>query len=128
MRHDSYLQYAIVRGDTVEGLTSELNAALYELREKSPTVEFDGLTARIAYRETVLRPEDIREEYSLKGVNLHCIDCPFFDPMKNKDGSVNRAAKRGSCPFAMYGMTSRDAVACEKMFEMINRGEIRLTI
>lgn len=128
MRHDSYLQFRIITAGTVEELTDKLNSALYDLRAKSPEVEFDGLSARVRYKECEKHPEDLGEEYRLKGVDLHCIDCPFFNPMRNKDGSINRAAKRGECQFALYGITSRDACACEKMFEMINRGEIRLTI
>lgn len=126
MRRDSYLQFRIIMADTVEELTKRLNSAFYELRQKEPEVEFDGLTARIRYKESELMPEDLREEYSLKGVDLHCQDCPFFEPLRNKDGSVNRAAKRGDCQFAAYGYTSRDAVACERLFMMLNRGEIKL--
>lgn len=128
MRQVSYLQYAIITAETVERLTERLNAALYDLRDKEPQVQFDGLTARIRYTETENHPEDLTEEYSMKGVNLHCQDCPFFEPLKNKNGTVNRAAKRGDCIFSEYGTTSRDRVACERMFSMLNRGEIRLTI
>ncbi len=126
MRRDSYLQFRIITADTYDELTEKLNRVMFELRHKEPGVEFEGHTVRIRYKESELHPEDLTEEYRLKGVDLHCLDCPFFDPLRNKDGSVNRAAKRGSCRFATYGETSRDRMACEKMFEMLNRGEIKL--
>lgn len=126
MRCGSYLQFRIIMADTVEELTERLNSAFYELRQKEPEVEFDGLTARIRYREYEYAPEDLREEYSLKGVDLHCQDCPFFEPLRNKNGSINRAAKRGDCIFAEYGFTSRDARACERFFKMLNRGDLKI--
>lgn len=126
MRCDSYLQFRIVAAQTFTELTEKLNETLYELRQKDPEVEFDGLTARIRYREYEYTPEDLREEYSLKGVDLHCQDCPFFEPLRNKNGSINRAAKRGDCIFAEYGFTSRDARACERFFKMLNNGDLRV--
>lgn len=127
MRSDSYFQFTFVKADTLETFERELNAKLYDLRGKDPEVFFDGLTAaRIRYKESEMTPEDLREEYSLKGVNLHCIDCPFFEPLRNKDGSVNRAAKKGDCMFHNYGLTWRDAPACERFYKMLNEGDLKV--
>lgn len=128
MREDSYLQYAIVVGATAEELTEKLNAKIYELRFKRPEVTFEGMIARISYTESIRICEDLIDEYALKGVRLTCQDCPFFNPLRNKDGSVNRAAKRGDCPFAEYGTTNRDRMACERLFQMLNRGELRICL
>ena len=128
MRHESYQQFAIVQGDTAQSLTDQLNAKLIELRDKRPTVTFEGLIARIEYFEDFRKCEDLIDEYEEKGVRLHCGDCPFFEPMRNKNGTINRAAKKGDCPFATYGFTSRDALACERLFKMLNDGEVRLCL
>lgn len=126
MRSDSYLQFRIIAADTFDELTEKLNAAMYELRAKDPEVEFEGHTARICYKESEMTPEDLRDEYAMKGVRLHCLDCPFFEPLRNKDGSVNRAAKKGDCMFQNYGLTWRDAPACERFYKMLNEGDLKV--
>jgi hypothetical protein len=128
MRYESYQQFAIVQGDSAQQLTEQLNAKLYDLRTKRPVVTFEGLIARISYEEEVVTPENLEDEYSLKGVRLSCQDCPFFEPLLKKDGMPNRAAKRGDCRFATYGFTHRDSSACERLFQMINNGEVRLCL
>ena len=128
MRRESYQQFAIVAADSAQSLTEQLNAKLRELADKHPTVTFDGMIARIQYEISVPVPESIEAEYELQGVNLTCQDCPFFEPARNKNGSVDRRAKWGGCRFAEYGMASRDARVCEKLFQLINNGEVRLCV
>ena len=128
MKRESYQQFAIVQGDSAQQLTDRLNAKLYELRKKRPAVTFEGLIARISYEEETVTPEDLTDEYRLKGVSLTCQDCPFFSPMLNRNGTPNRTAKRGDCPFAEYGMTRRDSSACDRLFQMINNGEVKLCL
>ena len=128
MIRESFPQYAIVDGDTAQILTDRLNATLYELRKKSPKVHFDGLIAQISYTETTERPEDLLEEYALKGVRLTCQDCPYFNPILKADGSEDKRAKIGDCEFAHYGRTYRDAQACEQLFNRINNGEVKLCL
>ena len=128
MRSESFQQFAIVYGDTAQSLTEQLNAKLYELRDKSPKVTFEGLIARISYSETVKIIEDVSDEYEMVGIQLTCQDCPCFEPQRNRDGSENRRAKRGGCPYATYKMTFRDSRACNKLFQMINSGEVTLCL
>lgn len=128
MRYDSYKQFAIVTGDSARQLTEKLNAKLYELRNKDPIVTFEGMIARIEYTEDEEKPETLAEEYQLKGVRLTCYQCPMFEPLRNKDGSENRSAKRGGCIFREHGMTFRDMAACDKLFEMLNDGRMYLCL
>lgn len=128
MRYDTYKQYAIVQGNTAHDLTEQLNAKLYELRNKNPVVTFEGLIARIEYDEDEQKAETLAEEFELKGVKLTCYQCPMFEPLLNKDGTENRSAKRGGCIFRPHGMTHRDVPACSKLFEMLNDGRIFLCL
>ena len=128
MRRESYQQFAIVAADSAQSLTEQLNAKLFELKGKRPNVTFEGFIARIEYFEEYSKCEDLIDEYDEKGVRLHCEDCPFFEPMRNKNGTINRAAKKGDCPFATYGFTHRDTPACERLFQMLNDGEVRLCL
>lgn len=128
MRRESFQQFAIVHADSAQVLTEKLNAKLYELRHKNPTVTFEGLIARISYTETTEECEDLTDEYRLKGVNLCCQDCPLFQPIKKADGTEDKRIKWGDCIHAHMGRTFRDKGACDKLFQMINSGEVRLCL
>lgn len=128
MRSRSYQQYAIVAADSAHTLTEQLNAKLIELRDKNPTVTFEGLIARIQYVECEQIPESLAEEYEAKGVRLTCQDCPFFVPMYKADGTEDRRAKWGGCPFAEFKQTSKDSRACDELFQMINDGRVKLCV
>ena len=128
MRSESYQQFAIVAADSAQSLTEHLNAKLYELRDKFPKVTFEGLIARISYSEHFRMCEDLSDEYELEGVKLTCQDCPLFKPILKMDGTEDKRIKWGDCPVASYGRTSRDGRACEKLFQMLNSGEVRLCL
>ena len=122
----SYQQFAIVQGDTAQQLTERLNAKIIELKDKDPTVTFDGLISHVMYTEHEMVPETLADEYELKGVNLTCEDCPMFVPAIKADGTEDRRAKFGGCPFAEHKTTSRCSRACDRLFQMINDGRIKL--
>ena len=124
----SYHQYAIVTGTSAQELTDQLNQKLYELRDKSPEVTFEGMVARIKYIERETVPDCLADEYNLRGVNLTCQDCPFFQPLLKSDGSEDRRARWGDCHFAEYGQTTRDGKACDRLFQMLNKGEVILCL
>ena len=128
MRRDSFQQFAIVAADSAQLLTEQLNAKMYELRRKSPVVQFDGLTARISWVETADFAEDITDEYKAVGIRLTCQDCPVFTPILKADGTVDKRIKYGDCPYATYGRTDKTSQACEKLYEMINNKEVRLCL
>lgn len=121
----SYLQFAIVQGDSAQQLTEKLNSKLYELRDKDPSVTFEGLTARIRYteEEETEKLERGRGETTLK---LRCIDCPMFEPVRKKDGTADRRMTIGFCPLAEDGHTLTNSRACQRLTEMINNREVRL--
>ena len=128
MKSVSYQQYAIVAADSAHTLTEQLNAKLYELRDKRPTVTFEGLVARILYEETDKFPESLAEEYEFRGVRLTCSDCPYFVPAVNRDGTIDRRAKWGGCPISEDEKVYKCSAACDELFQMINNGEVRLCI
>ena len=124
----SYQQFAIVAADSAQTLSDELNAKLFELRDKSPTVTFEGMIARIQYTESEQVPESIAEEYELRGVNITCGDCPLFVPALKADGTQDLRANWGGCPVAEYKRTSRRSRACDTLFQMINDGRVKLCV
>ena len=128
MRCESYQQYAIVAADSAQELTEQLNAKLRELRNKNPKVTFEGMIARISYTEYIRIEEDLSDKYESAGVTLTCQDCPCFGPAIKADGTEDFRAKKGSCPHSPYRMTRRDSSACDTLFKMINRGEVKLCL
>lgn len=124
----SYQQFAIVAADSAQTLTELLNAKLLELRDKNPTVTFEGLIARIQYIESESIPESISEEYEAQGVRLTCSDCPYFCPTMKADGSIDQRAKWGGCPLAEHGRTLKDSAVCDKLFQMLNNGEVQICL
>ena len=124
----SYQQFAIVAADSAQRLTEELNAELLRLKDKNPTVTFEGMIARIQYTESESVPESLAEEYEAQGVRLQCQDCPFFTPTLKADGSEDLRAKWGGCPFAEYKRTTRGALACDELFQRLNDGRVKLCV
>jgi len=124
----SYQQYAIVAADSAQTLTEMLNAKLVELADKNPTVTFEGMIARIKYEERKNIPECLAEEYEAQGVRLTCEDCPMFVPTHKADGTIDQRAKWGGCPYNEHKRTSKCSRACDKLFEMLNSGEVQICL
>lgn len=128
MRRESYQQFAIVAADSAQELTDRLNAEMFRLKNKRPTVTFEGLIARISYTEYSEIIESLSDVYKGEGINLKCQDCPVFAPILKSDGTADARIKWGDCPYCEFGRTSRDSAACDKLFKMINSGEVRLCL
>lgn len=128
MKKSSFQQYRIVREDTAQQLTETLNAWMYKLRHKHPSVQFEGLTARIEYTETEEDPESIADEYAVQGARFTCQDCPYFEPMLKADGTEDRRAKIGGCEHKDLRRTYKDSTACEYLFTQIRNGRVRLCL
>ena len=124
----SYQQFAIVAADSAQQLTDQLNAELVRLKDKDPTVTFEGLIARIQYTEREDVPESLAEEYEMQGVRLTCEDCPYFVPLLKSDGSEDKRARFGGCPWMESKRTARVSRACDKLFQKISNGEVELCL
>ena len=129
MRRESFQQYAIVAADSAQELTEQLNAKLIELKDKRPQVTFEGFIARISYTEFATIPESATDSLELKhGIEFTCQDCPYLEPILNKDGTPNLRVKHGNCKYAEYGRTLITGRACDELFNGIKRGEVQLCL
>jgi len=124
----SYQQYAIVAADSAQTLTEQLNEELIRLKDKNPTVTFEGMIARIQYIESEEIPESLEDEYESMGVNLTCEDCPYFCPTIKADGTLDLRTKWGGCHLRENGMAKKTSRACEELFRRLNNGEVRLCV
>lgn len=132
MRHSSYKQFDIIRSDDPAIFTEQLNEKMYELRQSYPDVTFseegDYLIARISYIQHERVPEDLGDVYEMIDVKFKCEDCPFFEPILNKDGRPNLRVKYGNCPYAEFHRTYKETRACDLLYKMIRSGEVRLCL
>lgn len=120
-------KFAIVRETSAAQFEEMLNDVLFELRGKSPSVEFDtvgaDMVARIRYKETF---EIAAEKPTESGIKFTCADCPCFEYEKNADGSIDRRKKWGGCPYAYMERTTLETAACDVLYNGIRNGDIGL--
>lgn len=129
MKCESYQQFAIVEADTAALLTEQLNATIKKLRGKRPVADIkSGRLAIVSYTEDSFDPEDIGEALELEGLKITCQDCPLFTPIYKADGTEDKRIKYGNCPECDFGRTFRNSRPCEKLFRMINSGEVKLCL
>ena len=129
MRSCVYEQFAIVREDSAQLFTARLNEQLYRLRGNSPSVSFsesDPLCAYIKYVVDERTPETTAEAASVEGVRFKCVQCPHFRPILKDDGTADKRCKWGDCDYAEMGRTFKDSEACDKLFDLIKEGSVKL--
>lgn len=129
MKSSVYEQFAIVQENSASLFTARLNEELYRLRDSRPAVKFsesDPLCAYIHYTVSVNTPESVAEASELEGVHFVCSQCPFFNPVMKEDGSEDKRCKWGDCEHAEYGRTLKTGSACDKLYELIKEGDVRL--
>ena len=106
-------------------LTAKVNESVMEHRNEKPAVTWeDGTTARISFLKLVRLFEEEKEPYAV----FTCGECPIYKPQQKRNGEVDARSKHGGCIFAQYGRTGRDTKACEKLYEMLKNGMIRLCL
>lgn len=120
-------RYAIVRETSAHQFEECLNQKLNELRDLTPTVTFsetgDYLIARIEYEDVVRVPDVPITE---TGFRFTCEDCPNFEHILKRDGTIDQRIKYGNCPISKFGRTFKDTAACEVLYRMIEGGEVSL--
>lgn len=130
MKRSSFEQFAIVANDSASLFTEQLNAEIYRLKDNNPVVQFSESSspfyARIKYIVNTEEPETIAEASAVEGVRFVCLQCPYFKPVLRDDGEVDRRAKWGDCEHADLGRVAKTAPACEKLYELIKEGDVKL--
>lgn len=129
MKQERYQQFKTVRAEAPDLFTEDLNRVIYELRGKSPVVHFsetDPLCAYVSFTERFKSPESVSEEYELQGVRFTCEMCPLFSPIMKRDGTPDHRLKYGDCPESEFGRTYKDSAACDKLYQMLKAGRVKL--
>jgi hypothetical protein len=129
MKNSVYEQFAIVREDSASLFTARLNETIYKLRDKQPKVTFsesDPLCAYVHYIVNENVPETVAEASAVEGISFVCAQCPYFKPITTQDGEVDKRRSYGDCEFAELGRVKKTSPACDKLFEAIKEGDVRL--
>lgn len=104
-----------------EAFDEKLNALMEEIALKNPSSEriFDSVAGHIAYVkwiEIVVEPEDVRDEFILKGTEYVCGECPFFELQKD------RRIKYSVCNQGQKVWYEHKA--CLHLYELIKKGDV----
>ena len=101
-------------------LAERLTDTCEELRRFDPEIKWiDGrYSAVLLYTEHTEEPENLAEEYELRGEGYTCESCPHKVPIT--DG---RARNHWRCEERKRG-TDIDCPACVRFYEELERGEI----
>lgn len=130
MRSSSYDQFAIVHADSAPIFEKQLNEEIFRLRDRNPVVKFSESTlfyAQIKYRVNTETPETVAEASAVEGVRFVCAQCPYFKAPLKDDGTEDKRCKYGDCEHAgELGRTFKNTPACEKLYELIAEGGIRI--
>lgn len=129
MRSSSYDQFAIVQADSATLFEQELNEAIRRLKDYNPVVKFSEsipFYAYVKYRVNENIPETISEASEIEGVRFVCAQCPYFNPVLREDGEVDKRVKYGDCEYAELGRVLRKAPACDRCYEAIKEGSVKL--
>lgn len=129
MRSSSYDQFAIVQADSATLFEQELNEAIRRLKDYNPVVKFSEsipFYAYVKYRVNENIPETISEASEIEGVRFVCAQCPYFKPVLREDGEVDKRVKYGDCEYAELGRVLRKAPACDRCYEAIKEGSVKL--
>lgn len=130
MKRSCYEQFAIVSADSASLFAEKLNEEIFRLKDNNPVIYFSESTspfyARIKYVVNTEAPETIAEASAVEGVSFVCLQCPYFKPALREDGEVDRRVKWGDCEHTELGRTLKTAPACERLYELIKEGDVKL--
>lgn len=129
MKRSRYEQFAIVSADSASLFEKQLNEEIFRLRDNDPVVKFSEsipFYAQIKYTVDCTTPEKVSEEYELQGVQFVCAQCPYFNAPLKDDGTEDKRCKWGDCEHAALGRTFKTSPACDKLYDLIAEGGVRL--
>ena len=121
MKRTRMTRYVGLEAKTAGELGELLTQKCEELKEFCPAIVWNlgnGNSAFLVYEEHVEEPENLAEEYELRGDEYYCESCPFKEPIT--DG---RARHRWRCKRRPAG-TDIDCKACVFFYEQLEKGEV----
>lgn len=121
MKRTKTTRYVGLDARSAEELGELLTKKCEEFKEFSPEVVWNlgnGHSAFLVYTEVVEEPEDLRDEYTLRGETYVCGECPFKEPVT--DG---RSHHRWRCKRMPRG-TDYEQRACNWFYTQLEEGKV----
>lgn len=120
MKSKKIVQTRFIDGSDGHDTAAEFNQTMMDLADLNPSFERDGHSFWIFYSVEINEPEDLIEEYELKGESHRCIECPYLIRDLNRFGNPDVTHKHGTC--GKSGKRVRiDGYVCETFYK--ERGE-----
>ena len=73
-----------IQAKTAEEFDRLFNEANDELKDVELRWDTAPMCVHLIYKEEILEPETLAEEFELRGEHYYCKDCPFFKRGKDK--------------------------------------------
>jgi len=105
-------QMEVFEGETLEDFKESFNKVMLWLsntgyKHTEPEIDLVHLRGIVLYETVLWMPEDLKDEYELKGVVFHCPDCEKYCPL---------TLKRGSCQYVKGELKDTDE-CCKRFWE-----------
>ena len=119
MKQKTRKRHITIECETAAGFDKELSHVLSKAGRSVQIMHNMNRTAHCAYvmwEEVENVPENIRDEYELKGVSFRCADCPFYER------PADRRLRDGSCK--LKARTDPNGAACLHFYKLYALGEL----
>ena len=129
MRNSAYEQFATIHEESGTLFDIRLNEKVRELKAYNPKVKFSDSVpfyAHISYVVNETIPETVAEASEIEGVRFVCAQCPYFEPARTQDGEIDHRHNYGDCPHAEIGRVKKTEPACDRLYQLIKEGDVRL--
>ena len=112
-------KHITIKAETPQEFDRQINAVLDEASEvELKTHDTVPYLAYIRCTYYVLEPENICDEYELKGEIHYCAECRHLDTASRH----NSRQKIYPCKYSKYGKAHAEAQACEVFYEEMEAG------
>lgn len=121
MKHIKMSKVKVIQSDSAADFEDRLNNALTEVCElnSSYSIHFNmsmGHCAYIEYSYTQSIPENLADEYELRGEHFYCGNCPRFIP------SMDGRSRYGTCSYGVVKRPLPSDSACNTFYTNYENG------
>ena len=107
-----------IEASTAKGFADAFTSEVSKLKGSHYEIVWNlgqGHCCYLLITETVYEPQDLKDEYELRGDLHYCSECPYLDPMKDM------RQKYTSC---LCGRTTPASAACLRFYQELERGTL----
>lgn len=120
MKQKRKFKHLTIKADTPEEFDRKINEAFDEAEDvELKTHDTVPLLAYLKCTYYIEEPEDLADEYELRGIVHTCEECPHLDTSRRN----NSRQKKLPCKYAKYGVTYTTSRACNRFYEELEKEE-----